>query len=205
MSASALDRAIPWSSLGHEPYETRLRGPSGCGEAGTAANAGHASPGILLSPCDPARSASGHCCVGRSRMAGDWSSDCTSRDLGLRWLPVPAGGDLGRRPVVPPVWAVLSGCRGVAGRVRCHRGPRQHLPVGAAVRPGVHRNGQAVPLYPGDWWFVDETYVKVAGRWTYLYRAVDQHGQVIGRPAFESAGPGSLSAAHHGAVCKQSH
>jgi transposase, IS6 family len=27
--------------------------------------------------------------------------------------------------------------------------------------------------------FVDETYVKVAGRWTYLYRAVDQHGQVI--------------------------
>ncbi len=24
-----------------------------------------------------------------------------------------------------------------------------------------------------------ETYVKVAGRWTYLYRAIDQHGQVI--------------------------
>jgi IS6 family transposase len=32
---------------------------------------------------------------------------------------------------------------------------------------------------PGDRWFVDETYVKVAGQWTYLYRAVDQHGQVI--------------------------
>jgi len=32
---------------------------------------------------------------------------------------------------------------------------------------------------PGDRWFVDETYVKVNGRWTYLYRAVDQHGQVI--------------------------
>jgi transposase-like protein len=31
----------------------------------------------------------------------------------------------------------------------------------------------------GDRWFVDETYVKIAGRWTYLYRAVDQHGQVI--------------------------
>ncbi len=31
----------------------------------------------------------------------------------------------------------------------------------------------------GHRWFVDETYVKVAGRWTYLYRAVDQHGQVI--------------------------
>jgi transposase, IS6 family len=32
---------------------------------------------------------------------------------------------------------------------------------------------------PGDQWFADETYVKVAGRWAYLYRAIDQHGQVI--------------------------
>ena len=32
---------------------------------------------------------------------------------------------------------------------------------------------------PGDRWFVDETYVKVAGKWAYLYRAIDQHGQVI--------------------------
>ena len=33
---------------------------------------------------------------------------------------------------------------------------------------------------PGDRWFVDETYViKVSGRWIYLYRAIDQFGQVI--------------------------
>ena len=32
---------------------------------------------------------------------------------------------------------------------------------------------------PGDRWLVDETYVKVAGRWVYLYRAIDQFGQVI--------------------------
>jgi transposase-like protein len=32
---------------------------------------------------------------------------------------------------------------------------------------------------PGDRWFVDETYVRVAGRWTYLYRALDQFGQVV--------------------------
>jgi len=31
----------------------------------------------------------------------------------------------------------------------------------------------------GDRWFVDETYVKVAGVWRYVYRALDQHGQVI--------------------------
>jgi transposase-like protein len=31
----------------------------------------------------------------------------------------------------------------------------------------------------GDRWQVDETYVKVAGQWRYVYRAVDQFGQVI--------------------------
>ena len=31
----------------------------------------------------------------------------------------------------------------------------------------------------GDRWFLDETYVKVSGRWVYLYRAIDQFGQVI--------------------------
>ncbi|MFB6393594.1 IS6 family transposase [Polymorphospora lycopeni] len=32
---------------------------------------------------------------------------------------------------------------------------------------------------PGNRWFVDETYVKVNGIWRYVYRAVDQYGQVI--------------------------
>jgi transposase, IS6 family len=40
-----------------------------------------------------------------------------------------------------------------------------------AVRPARHGTG--------DRWFVDETYVKVGGCCTYLYRAIDQHGQVI--------------------------
>ena len=31
----------------------------------------------------------------------------------------------------------------------------------------------------GDRWRVDETYLKVAGRWRYVYRAVDQYGQII--------------------------
>ena len=31
---------------------------------------------------------------------------------------------------------------------------------------------------PGDRWFVDETYVKVNGVWRYVYRAIDQYGQV---------------------------
>jgi len=36
-----------------------------------------------------------------------------------------------------------------------------------------------VPARNGDRWLVDEIYVKVAGRWTYLHRAIDQHGRVI--------------------------
>jgi transposase-like protein len=31
----------------------------------------------------------------------------------------------------------------------------------------------------GDRWWVDETYVKVAGQWRYVYRAIDQFDQVI--------------------------
>src|SRR5438874_11730272 len=31
----------------------------------------------------------------------------------------------------------------------------------------------------GGRWFVDETYVKVAGGWRYVYRAVDEYGQGI--------------------------
>jgi transposase-like protein len=31
----------------------------------------------------------------------------------------------------------------------------------------------------GQLWSVDETYVKVAGRWGYVYRAIDEYGQVI--------------------------
>src|SRR3954463_16587800 len=50
------------------------------------------------------------------------------------------------------------------------------------IRPHLHRSN-------GSWrggghrsngsWRVDETYVKVKGRWTYLYRAVDSRGQTI--------------------------
>jgi IS6 family transposase len=43
--------------------------------------------------------------------------------------------------------------------------------VAEAARPCRH----AV----GDRWYVDETYVKVVGRWRYVYRAIDQFGQVI--------------------------
>jgi transposase-like protein len=56
--------------------------------------------------------------------------------------------------------------------VTIHRWVRRFSPLLVdAARFARHR--------VGDRWHVDETYVKVAGRWVYLYRAVDQFGQVI--------------------------
>jgi transposase-like protein len=63
--------------------------------------------------------------------------------------------------------------RGVqVDHVTVYRWVRRFTPLLAeAARPCRH----AV----GDRWWVDETYVKVAGVWRYVYRAVDQFGQVI--------------------------
>jgi transposase-like protein len=63
--------------------------------------------------------------------------------------------------------------RGIAvDHVTVYRWVQRFTPLLAdAARPCRH--------LVGDRWFVDETYVKVAGRWRYVYRAVDQFGQVI--------------------------
>jgi len=56
--------------------------------------------------------------------------------------------------------------------VTVYRWVQRFTPLFAdAARPLRHATG--------DRWFADETYVKVAGRWRYLYRSVDQYGQVI--------------------------
>jgi hypothetical protein len=57
--------------------------------------------------------------------------------------------------------------RAERGRQDCSVSPVQLQ----AARPARHA--------PGDLWFADETYLRVAGRRTYLYRAIDQYGQVI--------------------------
>ncbi len=63
--------------------------------------------------------------------------------------------------------------RGVeVDQVTVYRWVQRFTPlVAEAARPCRHAVGGR--------WFVDETYVKVAGRWRYVYRAVDQAGQVI--------------------------
>jgi transposase-like protein len=63
--------------------------------------------------------------------------------------------------------------RGVqADHVTVYRWVQRFAPLLAeAARPCRHGIG--------DRWQVDETYVRVAGRWRYVYRAIDQFGQVI--------------------------
>jgi transposase-like protein len=63
--------------------------------------------------------------------------------------------------------------RGVeVDHVTVYRWVQRFTPLLAeAARPCRHR--------VGDRWQVDETYVKVAGQWCYVYRAIDQFGQVV--------------------------
>ncbi len=76
-------------------------------------------------------------------------------------------------PVLPRASRNCSGERGVAvDHVTVYRWVQRFTPLLAdAARFTRHA--------PGDRWFVDETYVKVNGVWRYVYRAIDQHGQVI--------------------------
>ena len=56
--------------------------------------------------------------------------------------------------------------------VTLHRWVQRFTPLLIdAARPCRHAVGSR--------WFVDETYVKVAGVWRYVYRAVDGYGQVV--------------------------
>src|SRR5947207_2499438 len=55
----------------------------------------------------------------------------------------------------------------------------------------------------GDHWYVDETYVKVAGRWRYVYRAVDQYGQII--DVYVSARRDTQAARHFFASALRAH
>jgi len=63
--------------------------------------------------------------------------------------------------------------RGVeVDHVTIYRWVQRFTPLLAeAARPCRHAVGSR--------WQIDETYVKVAGRWRYVYRAIDQFGQVI--------------------------
>ena len=69
----------------------------------------------------------------------------------------------------------LSRCRGFTGTARDQPVRRWCLQFGPIFTNRVRkRSGPG-----GDQWFVDEVFVRIEGRQRYLYRAVDQDGQVL--------------------------
>jgi transposase, IS6 family len=118
-------------------------------------------------------------CVGRSRLAGDRSGERAPYDLGLRWFPVP-------REVISVAvrWYLRYGLsyRDVE-ELLAERGVTvDHVTIYRWVQlftPEFIEAARRCRHAPGDRWFADETYLKVGGTRAYLYRTIDQHGQVV--------------------------
>jgi transposase, IS6 family len=78
------------------------------------------------------------------------------------------------------VFPQLPGFGGNDNGARPLGGPCHDLALGPAFR--AHSESTApsrTPARPNRSWRVDETHVRVAGQWTYLYRAVDSAGDTI--------------------------
>src|SRR5262245_26088609 len=99
--------------------------------------------------------------------------------LRLRRLPVPTRRHRRCGPLVPAVRPVLPRRRGTPRRARRRGRPRQRLPLGPAVHAAAGRGRPPVPACGGRSLVGGRAYVKVSGQWRYVYRAVDQFGQVI--------------------------
>jgi DDE domain len=134
-----------------------------------------------------ARLARRYCCIGYRRPHQGDSRDeitpasaCpTSAPVSLLRVPVPArghhpGGPLvpALRPLLPDVEELLAE-RGVeVDHVSVYRWVQRFAPEFAeAARARQH--------IIGDRWHVDDTYLKVDGSWRYLFRAIDEFGQII--------------------------
>ena len=53
------------------------------------------------------------------------------------------------------------------------------LSLGPALSPEIERRIRPYQGHRSGSWRVDETYVRVGGKWKYLFRAVDKHGRLI--------------------------
>jgi hypothetical protein len=106
-------------------------------------------------------------------------SPCCTPVVRVRRLPLPARRDPVRGPLVPPLWPVLPRRRGAPDRARRRSRPRHDLPVGAALHAIAGRRRSAVST-PG-WRSLagGRDLREDAGQWRYVYRAIDQFGQVI--------------------------
>jgi len=51
--------------------------------------------------------------------------------------------------------------------------------LGCKIPPDIAKTAQTKKQTTAIFWRMDETYIKVRGKWTYLYCAVDRDGQPL--------------------------
>ena len=82
------------------------------------------------------------------------------------------------RGLVPALFPFVSRCRGTLAGAWPVGGPRDGLAV-QCYAPELDRRLRSHLKPTNKSWRVDETYIRVKGKWTYLYRAVDSTGASI--------------------------
>jgi transposase-like protein len=54
-----------------------------------------------------------------------------------------------------------------------------HPPLMNQIRSNIHSNAEAQHRGYGDTFYIDEVFIKINGKQHYLWRAVDQDGEVV--------------------------
>jgi transposase-like protein len=81
--------------------------------------------------------------------------------------------------MVLPIFPELAGSRGTHGRAGLEGRSHFDLALGSGLRPQVYRQLHGEIKRKSPTWHMDETFVRITGKWMYLFRAVDSHGQTV--------------------------
>ena len=84
-----------------------------------------------------------------------------------------------RRALAPSLLALVSRCRRAAQRARPGGGPHDNLALGPALRSRAGGEAALSSQAKPQVLACDEAYVRVKGRWCFLYRAIDSTGAMI--------------------------
>ena len=101
------------------------------------------------------------------------------RPTPLPRTPFPAGNRRLRGVGLSSLLSELSGCGRSAGRTRNHCFLRSDPAMVPEIRTRLCQTSEEETGSSGDTWYLDELFVRINGRQQYLWRAVDQDGDVI--------------------------